>query len=145
MNLGTFWPLILSAIPAATLAANAIWQTIRDWRSLHKREHNLIAPHLIEYPPLERALEKLDRRSEAYLDRLERDNNRQADEAEELRLDRDYGWDLARWWFNEAHRVRYELIKTRFDSNIKDAYPLLPPFESVIPRPVISETNKNSA
>lgn len=129
MDFGSIWPVIVSAVPAVTLAANAIWQSFKEWRALHPKHENAD-------DRFEREWASLDRRSNAYLDRMEKENKRLEEEGDELRADRDYGWDLARWWHGEAHRLRHELNNTRFAAG-GEAVPLLPSFEAPLPRPEI--------
>lgn len=49
----------------------------------------------------------MDTQSLAMWDRLEAENKRLAVRLAEMEHDRNRGWDLARWWNSEAHRVKH--------------------------------------
>lgn len=52
----------------------------------------------------------MDAQSLAMYDRLEGENKRLSARLKEIEKDRDRGWDLARWWNSETHRVKHVLI-----------------------------------
>jgi len=133
MQISDVWTAAAAAIPTVGLVAAAIWKSYREWRAVHPREDNW---QDIEARSLERRRETLDRASEAYLDRLERDVRRLEEENEDLRFDRDRGWNLARWWETKAHELRHELANVLFITHMTERMPpRLPGLEEPEPKP----------
>jgi hypothetical protein len=52
----------------------------------------------------------MDVQSLAMYDRLEAENKRLTARLRDIERDRDRGWDLARYWNSETHRIKHLLI-----------------------------------
>lgn len=129
MEIGSIWPALIAAAPVIIVAAQGFWKKYKEWKTIFGPKQESWDQREAE------RRDSLDRRSEAYLDRLERDVIRLEREGDELRADRDYGWDLARYWCGEAHRIRHDLVTCRFASGITEPVPQLPGMEEPLPRP----------
>lgn len=72
---------------------------------------------------------RLDGRQERELTRLDAEND-------ELRVDRDRGWSLARWWHGHCHEQRHTAnnVIMRLGGTHADRMPELPAIEDPIPR-----------
>lgn len=66
----------------------------------------------------DRVRSTMDAQSLAMYERLERENKRLAERLREMERDRDRGWDLARWWNSEAHRVKHLLLGLLHAANL---------------------------
>jgi hypothetical protein len=93
--------MIVGFVPGATTAALA-WFRFRTERS---DKHTETVSDLRD-----RLRTTMDTQSLAMYDRLEAENKRLVARLREVERDRDRGWDLARWWNSEAHRVKHLLI-----------------------------------
>lgn len=127
MGDGSLWTVIASAIPGISLAGMAVWKVYQEWRKEHPHD-GIEDRDEREARYVERERERLDRRSDAYIDRIER-------ECDELRFDRDRGWNLARWWENKAHMLWLDLTNARFSLGEFTTPPPLPGLEDPEPKP----------
>jgi hypothetical protein len=132
MAISEFWSAAAAAVPTLGLAAAAIWKFYREWRAAHPSGESWQER---EARSVERGRELLDRGTAAYLDRLERDVLRLEGECDDLRFDRDRGWNLARWWKNKADDQRHALVNALFAAGKFDPVPVLPGLEDPEPRP----------
>lgn len=71
-----------------------------------------------EYELRDKVRSTMDAQSLAMYDRLEAENKRLALRLREIERDRDRGWDLARWWNSEAHRVKHLLVNIIHAANL---------------------------
>jgi hypothetical protein len=106
----SWFAMMIGFVPGATTAAIA-WFRFRTERS---DKHTETVSELRD-----RVRTNMDVQSLAMYDRLEAENKRLVARLRDIERDRDRGWDLARWWNSEAHRVKHLLANALHLANLR--------------------------
>ena len=125
------WTVVKGALPGIGFGGIAFYQLYKKWREGRDEEKR----DRREIDIIDRRRALLDGRADILVDQLERRIAEVERERDELRYDRDRGWNTARYFEGLAHEVRHAFRNVLMARQIFDVdIPVIPGLEDPYPK-----------
>ena len=108
---GPWWAVILGGVPGAASAGWVAWQWFANRNDTNK-QRDQTATLTVQQQMQADALamsKRIDERTELADRRIAQEMTELRAQAKELALDRDKGWNLARYWYWEQRQIGHEM------------------------------------